>query len=93
MIQKKKKILIYAIKNEKSIIFVEDTLSRRTLCVLAGWRGCLHLLCVWKLCEETRLEILPALVLLPTVDEHFVLKDDKDNCDNVDMQKGRHIMA
>ncbi len=64
------------LKNE-SMPRAEDTLSWWRLCVLAGWRRCLHLLCVWKLCEKTSYEVLPALVLLPTVDEHFVLWDKK----------------
>lgn len=67
----------------------EDTLSGRTLGVLAGWCGRLHLLCVGKLREKTCFEILSALILLPTVDEHFVLKDNKDNSEILDM----HINA
>lgn len=65
----------------------EDTLSRRTLCVLIRWRGCLHLLCVRKLCEQASFKILSALILLPTVDEHFVLKVNKHNSENLDMLK------
>lgn len=65
------------------MICVEDTLSSGTLCVLAGWCGRLHLLCIGKLREETCFEILPALILLPTVDEHFVLKDNKENSENL----------
>lgn len=61
------------------MILAEDTLSRGTLCVLTGRCGRLHLLCVGELCEKTCFEVLSALVLLPTVDEHFVLKDNKGN--------------
>lgn len=61
------------------MIGTEDTLSGRGLGVLAWWCGRLHLLRVGKLREEARFEILSALILLPTVDEHFVLKDNKDN--------------
>lgn len=68
----------------------EDTLSRGRLCVLAGRRSRLHLLCVGKLREKTRFEILPALILLPTVDEHFILQDDKENSD-VMMQAGADL--
>lgn len=57
----------------------EDTLSGRRLNVLAGRRGRLHLLCVGELCEKASFEILSALVLLPSVAEHFVLKDRKEN--------------
>ena len=67
------------------MICAEDTLSRGTLCVLAGCCSRLHLLCVGKLCEETCFEVLPALVLLPTVDEHFVLEDNKENSETLDM--------
>lgn len=52
---------------------VEDTLSGRGLGVLAGGRGRLHLLCVGELREQTSHKVLPALVLLPPVDEHLVL--------------------
>lgn len=55
----------------------EDTLSRGALCVLAGRRGRLHLLGVGKLREQARFEVLPALVLLPAVDEHLVLRDEE----------------
>lgn len=69
----------------------EDTLSRCALGVLAGRRGRLHLLCVGELCEKTRFEILPALVLLPTVDEHFVLRDNKG--DSGRLRWGKHIWS
>lgn len=69
----------------------EDTLSRRALGVLAGRRGRLHLLCVGKLCEETRFEILPAFVLLPAVDEHLVLRDNKG--DSGRLRWGKHIRS
>jgi len=69
----------------------EDTLSRRTLCVLAGRRGRLHLLCVGKLCEETRLDVLSALVVLPSVDEHFVLKDNTKNREYTRFRTFLHI--
>lgn len=68
----------------------EDTLSRRTLCVLAGRRGRLHLLCVGKLSEKTCFEILSALVLLPSVDEHFVLRDNKEKCETSDMKGDKY---
>lgn len=55
----------------------EDTLSGRTLGVLAGRRGRLHLLRVGELREKARFEVLPAHVLPPAVDEHSVLRDDK----------------
>lgn len=55
------------------MIGAQDTLSRGRLGVLAGRRGRLHLLRVGKLREEPRFKVLPALVLLPAVDEHFVL--------------------
>lgn len=50
-----------------------DTLSVGILDVLTGRRGGLHLLGVGELREETGLKVLPALVLLAAVDEHFVL--------------------
>lgn len=57
------------------MIWVEDTLSSGRLCVLARRRGRLHLLRVGELCEKTGHEVLPALVLLPPIDEHLVLRD------------------
>lgn len=63
----------------------KDTLSRGTLCVLTGRRGRLHLLCIGELCEKTCFEILPALILFPTVDEHFVLQDNKEDSENFTM--------
>lgn len=69
----------------------KDTLSRGTLGVLAGWRGRPHLLCVGELCEKTCFEILPALVVLPTVDEHFVLQDNKDESGR--LHKGKCIRS
>lgn len=54
-------------------IDVEDTLSSRGLGVLAGGRGRLHLLRVGELREQSSHKVLPALILLPPVDEHLVL--------------------
>lgn len=73
------------------MILDEDTLSRWALGVLAGRRGRLHLLCVGELREEARFKILPALVLLPAVDEHFVLRDNKG--DGGRLRWGKHIRS
>lgn len=53
-------------------------MSRGVLGVLAGRGRRLHHLRVRKLGEETSFQILPALVILPPVDEHFVLRDEKE---------------
>lgn len=54
----------------------KDTLARGVLHVVPGGRGCVHLLRVGKLAHELHLEIFPSLILLPSVDEHFVLRRD-----------------
>ena len=51
----------------------EDTLSRGDLDIIAGSCGGLHLLSVGELGEQPGLKVLPALVLLPSVDKHLVL--------------------
>lgn len=73
----------YALKFKKNKDLLskcaKDTLSRGRLCVFAGWCRCLHLLCIGKLCQETCLEVFSPLILLPAVNEHFVLKDTEED--------------
>lgn len=64
-------------EHSRLLIHSEDTLSGGGLGVLAGGRGRLHLLSVGELREEPGLEVLPPLVLLPTVDEHLVLEEEE----------------
>lgn len=53
-------------------------MSRGVLDVLAGWGGSLHFLSVGELGEQPGLEVFPALVLLPPVDEHLVLETKRE---------------
>ena len=55
------------------VVSGEDTLSRGDLDIITGSCGGLHLLGVGELGEQPDLKVLPALVLLPSVDEHLVL--------------------
>lgn len=57
----------------------KDTLAWGVLHVIPGGRGGVHLLCVGELTHELHLKVFSPLVLLPTVDEHFVLWRD-DTC-------------
>lgn len=54
--------------------FFKDTLAWGVLHVIPGGRGCVHLLCVGELAHQLHLEIFSSLILLPSVDEHFVLQ-------------------
>lgn len=49
-------------------------MARRVFNVVAGGRRRLHFLGVWKLRQQPSLEVLPAFVLLPAVNEHFPLE-------------------
>lgn len=52
----------------------KDTLARRIPHILSGCCSRVHLLSAGKLAHQLGLEILPPLILLATVDEHFVLQ-------------------
>lgn len=59
--------------------FVKDTLAWGVLHIISRRRGCVHLLRVGELAHQLHLEIFSSLILLPSVDEHFVLQR-KDIC-------------
>lgn len=52
----------------------KDTLAWSILHIVSGGRRCVHLLCVGELAHQLQLEIFSPLILLPSVDEHFVLQ-------------------
>lgn len=56
--------------------FSEDTLAWGVLHVITRGRGGVHLLRIGELAHQLHLEIFSPLVLLPSVDEHFVLQRD-----------------
>lgn len=58
----------------------KDTLTRRVPDVLSGCCSRVHLLSAGELAHQLGLEILPPLVLLATVDEHFVLQGMRRDC-------------
>lgn len=57
----------------------KDTLAWGALHIVSWGAGCVHLFCVGELAQKPHLEVLSSLVLLPSVDEHFVLQK-KDTC-------------
>lgn len=59
--------------------FVKDTLAWGILHIIPRSRGCVHFLCIGELAHQLHLEIFSSLILLPSVDEHFVLQR-KDIC-------------
>lgn len=56
--------------------FSKDTLAWGILHVIPRGRGGVHLLCIGELAHQLHLEVFSSLVLLPSVDEHFVLQRD-----------------
>lgn len=59
--------------------FSKDTLAGGILHVIPGGGGGVHLLRVGELAQQLHLEIFSPLILLPSVDEHFVLQRN-DTC-------------
>lgn len=57
----------------------KDTLAGGILHIIPGGRGGVHLLRVGELGHQLHLEIFSPLILLPSVDEHFVLQRN-DTC-------------
>ena len=52
----------------------KDTLAWGILHIVSWGRGCVHLFCVGELAQKLHLEVLSSLILLASVDEHFVLQ-------------------
>lgn len=58
------------------VVQPKDTLARGGFDVITRGGRCLHLLGVGELCQQPRLKVLTALVLLAPVNEHFVLQTE-----------------